>query len=98
MYIKPLSAIINSCYVIHDSFAENLQLQLYLCAPPDKLSTLFHSMQSCISDIKAWTSANMPQLHDNKTEPNIFTIKRTKHQHSLPYSITVGDAKVAFYL
>ena len=51
MCIKPLSAIINSHSVIHHSFAENIQLRM--SAPPDRISELLHSMQSCISDVKA---------------------------------------------
>ena len=65
MYIKPLSAIINSHYIIHHSFADDLQLQM--SAPPDRISELLHSMQSCISDVKAWATASMLRLNDNKT-------------------------------
>ena len=57
MYIKPLSAIIDSHSIIHQSFADDLQLQM--SAPPDRISELLHSMQSCISDVKAWATANM---------------------------------------
>ena len=52
MYIKPLSAIIDSQSIIHHSFADDLQLQM--SAPTDRISELLHSMQSCISDVKAW--------------------------------------------
>ena len=65
MYIKPLSAIIDSHSIIHHSFADDLQLQM--SAPPDRISELLHSMQSCISDVKAWATANMPKLNDSKT-------------------------------
>ena len=54
MYIKPLSAIIDSLSIIHHSFADDLQLQM--SAPPDRISELLHSMQSCISDVKAWAT------------------------------------------
>ena len=50
MYIKPLSAIIDSHSIIHHSFADDSQLQM--SAPPDRISELLHSMQSCISDVK----------------------------------------------
>ena len=65
MYIKPLSAIIDSHSIIHHSFADDLQLQM--SAPPDRISELLHSMQSCISDVKAWATANMLKLNDSKT-------------------------------
>ena len=57
MYIKPLSAIIDSHSIIHHSFADDLHLQM--SAPPDRISEQLHSMQSCISDVKAWATANM---------------------------------------
>ena len=67
-----------------------------MSAPPDRISELLHSMQSCISDIKAWATANMLKLNDNKTELMCVTTKRTKHLHSLPTSITIGNAQIPF--
>ena len=57
MYIKPLSAIIDSHSIIHHSFANDLQLQM--SAPPGRISELLHSMQSCISDVKKFMLENM---------------------------------------
>ena len=57
MYIEHLSAIIDSHSIIHHSFADDIQMQM--SAPPDGISELRHSMQSCISDVKAWATANM---------------------------------------
>ena len=92
MYTKPLSAIIDSHSIIHHSFADDLQLQM--CAPPDRISELLHSMQSCISDVKAWATANMLKLNDSKTELMLVTSKRSKHLHNLPTSITIGNALI----
>ena len=92
MYTKPLSAIIDSHSIIHHSFADNLQLRM--SAPPDGIPELLHTMQSCISDVKAWTTANMLRLNDNKTELMLVTRKRTKHLHNLPTSITVANAQI----
>ena len=94
MYINPLSAIIDSHSIIHHSFADDLQLQM--SAPPDRISELLHSMQSCISDVKAWATANMLKLNDNKTELMLVTSKRTKHVHNLPTSMTMGNAQIPF--
>ena len=94
MYIKPLSDIIDSHSIIHQSFADDLQLQM--SAPPDRIFELLHSMQSCISDVKAWATANMLELNDNKTELMLVTSKRSKHLHSLPTSITIGNAHIPF--
>ena len=94
MYIKPLSAIIDSHSIIHRSFADDLQS--YMSAPPDRISELLHSMQSCISDVKAWATANMHKLNDDKTELMLVTSKRTKHLHNLPTSVTIGNAQIPF--
>ena len=67
-----------------------------MSAPPDRISELLHSMQSCICDVKAWATANMLKLNDNKTELMLVTSKRTKHFHSLPTSITIGNAQIPF--
>ena len=92
MYAMPLSAIIDSHSIIHHSFADDLQLQM--SAPPDRISELLHSKQSCISDVKAWATANMLSLNDNKTELMLVTSKRTKHLHNLPISITIENAQI----
>ena len=94
MYIKPLSVIIDSHSIIHHSFADDLQL--LMSAPQDRISELLHTMQSCISDVKSWATANMLKLNDNKTELMLVTSMRTKHLHSLPTSITIGNAKIPF--
>ena len=94
MYINPLSAIIDSHSIIHHSFADDIQLQM--SAPPDRISELLHSMQSCISDVIAWATANMPKLNDNKTELMLVTSNRTRHLHNPPTSITIGNAQVPF--
>ena len=94
MYIKPLSAIIDSHSIIHHSFADDLQLQM--SAPPDRISELLHSMQSCISDVKVWATANMLKLNDSKTELMLVASKRSKHLHNLHTSITIGNAQIPF--
>ena len=94
MYITPLSAIIDSHSIIHHSFADDLQLQM--SAPPDKISEILHSMQSCMCDVKAWVTARMLKRNDNRTELVLVTSKGTKHLHNLPTSITIGNALFLF--
>ena len=94
IFILPLSAIIDSHSIMHHSFVDGLQLQM--SAPPDRISELLHSMQSCISDIKAWLTANMLKLGENKTKLMLVTSKRIKHLHNLPTSITIGNAQIPF--
>ena len=67
-----------------------------MSALTDRISELLHSMQSCICDVKAWATANMLKLNDNKTELMLVTSKRTKHLHNLPTSITIGRAQFFF--
>ena len=80
--------------IIRHSFADDLQLQM--SAPPDRISELLHSIQSCMSDIKAWATVNRLRHNDNKTVLMIVTCKRTKHLHNLPTSITIGNAQIPF--
>ena len=47
-----------------------------------------------MSDVDVWATANMLRLNDNKTELMLVTSKRTKHLHSLPTSITIGNAQI----
>ena len=51
-------------------------------------------MQSCISEVKACVTANIPKLNDNMTELMLVTSKRTKHLHSIRTSITIGNAQI----
>ena len=53
-------------------------------------------MLSCISEVKACVTANMPELNDNETEFMLVTSKKTKHLHSLHASITIGNAQILF--
>ena len=87
MYIRPLSAIIDSHSIIHHSFADVLQLQM--SAPPNRISELLHCIQSCICDVNACATANMLKLSDNKTKLMRVTSKIPKHPHNLPTSITI---------
>ena len=93
MYIKPLSASIDSHSIIHHSLADDSQLQMSTL--PDKISELLHSMQSCITDVKAWATANMLKLNDSKTELMLVTSKITRHLHTVPTSITTGIAQIS---
>ena len=92
MYIKPLSAIIDSHSIISHVLADDIQLQM--SAPTDKIFELLHSMQSCIGYVKAWSTAKMLKLNDNNTELMLVTSKRTKHLHNQPTSITIGNAQI----
>ena len=94
MYIRPMSAIIRSHSIIHHSFANDMQLQM--SAPPDEISELLHSMQSCICDVKARATANMLKINDSKTELMLVTSNCTKHFNKQPTSITIVNVLFPF--
>ena len=75
-------------YIIH------LLITITDVCSPDRISELLHSMQSCISDVKAWATANMLKLNDSKTELMLVTSKRSKHNQ--PTSITICNAQIPF--
>ena len=66
MYIMTLSTIIKSHLIIHQSFADDIQLQM--SAPPGKVAELLQHRLSNICDVKAWVTANMHKLNENRTE------------------------------
>ena len=94
MHIKPLSVIFGSHSIIHYSFADDLQLQT--SAPPDRISELLHSMQSCVSDVKALATANMLKLNDGTTKLMFVTSKLSSHLHDLPTSTTICNDQIPF--
>ena len=61
----PLSTIIDSHSITHNSIVDDIQLQM--CAP-EKMHSLVHSFRSYISDMKAWATANMHTLLVCKAE------------------------------
>ena len=85
-------SLIDSHSITHHSFADVLKLQMSV--PPDEIYVLLHSMQSCISDVKAWATANMLNFNDYETELMLITSNITKHLHSLPTSISIGNAQI----
>ena len=92
----PITVII---YISFDDIIVFFSLQRLNCILDhctDRISELLHSMQSCISDVKAWATANMLKLNDSKTELMLVTSKRSKHLHNLPTSITIGNAQIPF--
>ena len=92
MYVKPLSAIIDSHYVMHHLFSDHIQLQMSV--PSDMASELLHSMLSCIRDVRALATVIMPNINDNMTKLMLVTSKGSKHLHSLPTSITISSAVI----
>ena len=57
-----------------------------MSAPPDKISELLHSMQSCICDVKAWATVNMLRLNDLKTKFTLVTNKKIEDRVQSSYA------------
>ena len=77
--------MVSGCFIddlIETMLSCNLNQTLTLCA--------FSCI--CISDVKAWSTADMLKLSDNITKLILVTSKRAKHLHSLPTSIC--DAQI----
>ena len=79
-------------YIIHLLMTYN-----YRCLFPliEYLSYFTLCSHVCVMS-KVWTTANMLKLNDSKTELMLVTSKRSKHLHSLPTSITIGNAQIPF--
>ena len=96
IYFSP--CILSLCLPLStNTLSYTLQLMMtynYRCLLPQTKYLSYsaqHTMQSCISDVKAWVTVNMPKLNDNKTELMLVTSKRTKHLHILPtFTCTSG--------
>ena len=94
MSIIPLSAIIDSHSIMHFSFPYDLQIQISNTS--DEISVLLHPMQSSISDVKAWATANMLRRNYKKKIHMLVTTNSIKHLHTLPTSITISNAEIPF--
>ena len=77
-------------YIIHSLMTCN-----YRCLLPQvEYLSYFISMQACISDVKAWATANMLKIDEKKTELMLVTSKRTKYHHNLHNSTTMGNVQI----
>ena len=94
MYIKPLSAIIDSHSIIHHSFADYIQLQM--STPLDKISGHFTLFSHVYVMSKLEQLRKFSQLNDIRTELMLVTFKRNKHRHNIPTLITIGNAQISF--
>jgi hypothetical protein len=94
LYTKPLSSLLQSHSVLHQSFADDTQL--YNSCKPSQTQATVQSMQTCISDVKQWMSDNRLKLNDDKTESLLIRKKTDRSFASLPSSIQVGSASIAF--
>ena len=91
---RVLPTISNSHSIIQRSVNDDLLVQF--TATLVKISKLLHFMHSCIGGIKALATHNTLELNDNMIELILVTSIGTKHRHSLPTAITIGNAQILF--
>ena len=78
LYTTPLSSILNSTSVSHHLYADDTQL--FISFSPSTFSSSINLLQSSISQVSNWMSANLLSLNPSKTEFLIFgnTIQLSK--------------------
>ena len=94
LYTKPLSSLLQSHSIPHQSFADDTQL--YNSSKPNQTHALVQTMQTCISDVRQWMTDNRLKLNDDKTEALLIMKKNERSLTSPPTSIQVGSASIAF--
>eukprot|EP00745_Piridium_sociabile_P020377 TRINITY_DN313_c0_g1_i4.p1 TRINITY_DN313_c0_g1~~TRINITY_DN313_c0_g1_i4.p1 ORF type:complete len:508 (-),score=73.27 TRINITY_DN313_c0_g1_i4:117-1640(-) len=92
LYTHPLSDVISHHRIHHHMFADDTEL--YNSANRSHSDVLFSTMQSCISDVKAWTLVNKLQLNEDKTEALLID---SSNLSDLPSSLFLGQqTNIAF--
>ena len=92
MYIRPLSAIIDSHSIIHHSFADDMQLQM--SAPMMKYMSYFTLCSHVYVMSIFGQQRKCLNLMTNKR--TLVTSNRTKHLHTMPTSFTIVNAHIPF--
>ena len=94
LYSTPLSSLIETHFVSNQSFADDTQ-PLHSCSPDQKHATVL-TMQTCISDVKAWMTQNKLRRNDDKTEALLIKSNRTTFPDAQPTSLPVGSVDIPF--
>ena len=66
LYSQPLSDVISSHGCQYRKYADDTELSK--SASPDSISTVTHTVQSCVHDISSWMHSNKLKLNAEKTE------------------------------
>ena len=70
LYTTPLSSILTSTSISHHLYADDTQL--FISFLPSSYSSSINLLQSAISNVSSWMSANLLSLNPSKTEFLIF--------------------------
>ena len=93
MYTKPLLDLLDRKSILNQSFADDTQL--YCSMPPSEIISSVHTVEDCISDVKAWMNSNTLKLNDDKTEVLLIRSK-ISNSFDKPSALQVGNAEVSF--
>ena len=94
LYTKPLSSLLQTHSVKHQSFADDTQL--YDSVRPSQAHAAVQTVQTCITEVKQWMSENRLKLNDDKTEALLLCKKSDRSSNTLPQSLQVGSATISF--
>ena len=94
-YILPVGDIARYHNVSYHVYADDIQLYV-ACNPKTQgeLDKAMSSIQSCISDIRNWLTANKLKLNDSKTE---FVIAASPYNYKKLPELTLSVGKVAVH-
>ena len=93
-YTHPISETVSYHSLSHHSFSDDNQL--YKSGNIIQLPEIIHSIQSCISDVKAWMTNNQLQLNNDKTEMILIAIKTVLNSDCVPQSINLKGSHIKF--
>ena len=93
LYTKPLSTLLNSHSLSHQSFADDTQL--YGSSSPEQVNQKLVTISDCILDVKQWMTDNKLKLNDDKTEALLIR-KKTVDFSYLPKSIQICHSDISF--
>ena len=86
LHTYPLFTIVDTHLLSHHSFSDDNQL--YVTGPASELSNLVSSTQSCISQLKSWTTVNKLKLNEDKTD--MILIRSPKPNLTSPSSVDLN--------
>jgi retron-type reverse transcriptase len=95
LYMSPLFDIVKLHNIGHHAFADDNQL--YKDSSVSNIHASLHSMEHCVSAVKAWMTSNKLQLNDSKTEAMLLRSPYCSFdENSLPDCVQVGECEVNF--
>ena len=95
LYTKPLSDLIQCRSIESQSFADDVQLQVYV--PPSNIQSAIFSLETCLSDIQTWMLENKLKLNNDKTEALLLRSSSKSFSVGKPTTISVCGCEISFF-